>query len=158
MRGARAVGQQAKPGRWLVFVSHSSRDTWVARQIARVIEEHGAQTFLDANDIQVGDDFAMVILDQLRRADELVILWTPWALESQFVLLEVGAAWGRGIPISQILYGVTAADLASRPSFPTPLKGRNMIRIDDLEVYLEQLRERATGSRRSARRLSHGGA
>jgi len=31
----------------LVFVSHSSQDTWVAKQIAREIEAAGAKPFLD---------------------------------------------------------------------------------------------------------------
>ena len=62
---------------YYVFIRHSSRDTWVARQIACQVEEHGARTFLDANDIVVGADFAEVIRLNLRRADELVVLWTP---------------------------------------------------------------------------------
>ncbi len=48
--------QPRKPRR-LVFVSHSSRDTWVAKQIAREIGQAGAETFLDAASIEVGDDF-----------------------------------------------------------------------------------------------------
>jgi hypothetical protein len=35
----------------LVFVSHSSRDTWVAKQIAREILNCGATPFLD-NEIE----------------------------------------------------------------------------------------------------------
>jgi len=40
-----------------VFVSHSSRDTWIARQIADHIERTGAAVFLDEADVEHGDDF-----------------------------------------------------------------------------------------------------
>ena len=32
-----------------VFISHSSKDTWVAKQIERHLQECGAHTFLDAH-------------------------------------------------------------------------------------------------------------
>lgn len=41
----------------LVFISHSSRDTWVAKQVAREIEACGATPFLDEAEIDVGADF-----------------------------------------------------------------------------------------------------
>jgi hypothetical protein len=38
-------------------------------------------TFLDEAEIEVGGDFEAEILEALDRADELVVLLTPWALE-----------------------------------------------------------------------------
>jgi hypothetical protein len=46
-----------KHGPVKVFVSHSSVDTWVARQIASSIQKLGAGVFLDAFDIARGNDF-----------------------------------------------------------------------------------------------------
>ena len=40
---------------YLVFISHSSKDRWIARQMARLIEERDIKTFLDEKDIQGGD-------------------------------------------------------------------------------------------------------
>ena len=71
--------------RRLVFVSHSSTDTWVARQIARRIDECGAESFLDEAEIDVGADFEDDILTFLERADELVVLFTPWSLSRPYV-------------------------------------------------------------------------
>ncbi len=77
----------------MVFVSHSARDTWVARQIADQIIKCGARPFLDEADIEVTDDFEEVILEFLGKADELVVLMTPWALDRPYV----GPSWeGRG--------------------------------------------------------------
>ncbi len=65
----------------LVFVSHSGEDTWVARQIAREISSKGAKPFLDEADIDVGAEFEEDIRDTLDVADELLVLFTPWAFD-----------------------------------------------------------------------------
>ena len=80
-------------GDWLVFVSHSGTDTWVARQIARGITDCGATPFLDEAAINVGADFEHDILAFLKKAHELVVLLTPWALDRPYVWAELGAAW-----------------------------------------------------------------
>jgi hypothetical protein len=87
----------------LVFVSHSARDTWVARQIAREIAACGAKPFLDEAEIAVGEDFEEEILTFLEKADELVVLMTPWAQDRPYVWAELGAAWSRRIPIVILL-------------------------------------------------------
>ncbi len=48
--------------KYKIFISHSSTDTWVARQIAKHIENLDASTFLDEADIDYGDDFEDRIL------------------------------------------------------------------------------------------------
>jgi len=118
MRPDLQAGRGFPHQQYYVFIRHSSRDTWVARQIACQVEEHGARTFLDANDIVVGADFAEVIRLDLRRAEELVVLWTPQAPESDFVKIEIGGAWTLGTPVVQIVYGLTTKDLLTRPGFP----------------------------------------
>jgi len=88
----------------LVFISHSSKDTWVAKQIAREISMCGATPFLDEADVEVGEDFEENILSFLQQAHELLVLLTPWALDRPYVWAEIGAAWGRRIPIFGILH------------------------------------------------------
>ncbi len=84
----------------LVFVSHSGEDTWVARQIAREIAKCGARPFLDADHVDIGADFEEEIRDSLNKADELVVLFTPWALDRPYIWMEIGGAWLiRRIPI-----------------------------------------------------------
>lgn len=62
-----------------VFISHSSKDTWVAKQIAQHISECGASSFLDEADIDHGDDFEERILHAAHGSQELLVLLTPWA-------------------------------------------------------------------------------
>ena len=131
----------------LVFVSHSSVDTWVAKQIAREIEACGATPFLDEAEIDVGADFEEDILAFLEKADELVVLLTPWALDRPYVWAEIGAAWGRRIPIIGLLHGLTTGDLQSRPGVPVLLKKRDVLVLNEIEKYLKQLRRRVTSLR-----------
>jgi hypothetical protein len=126
----------------LVFVSHSSQDTWVARQIAREIESSGAKPFLDEAEVDAGADFEEDILDFLERAHELVVLLTPWALDRPYVWAELGAAWGRRIPIVALLLGITPAELQKRAGTPVFLKKRDLLQLNEVETYLEQLKAR----------------
>jgi len=103
----------------LVFVSHSGEDTWVARQIAREIAKCGARPFLDADHVDIGADFEEEIRDSLNKADELVVLFTPWALDRPYIWMEIGGAWLiRRIPIIVILHGITKEEFMSHSSTP----------------------------------------
>lgn len=126
----------------LVFVSHSGTDTWIAKQIAREISDCGATPFLDEAEIDVGADFEEDILTFLEKAHELVVLLTPWALERPYVWAELGAAWGRRIPIVGLLHGLTTAELQSRPGVPILLKKRDLVPLNEIDTYLDQLRDR----------------
>lgn len=130
------------PRKRLVFISHSGTDTWVARQIARAISDSGAVPFLDQADIEVGDIFEEEIRNNLNRADELLVLLTPWALDHPYIWSEAGVAWGRKLPIIGILHGLSAAELQLKPGIPVYLKAENLLELNDLEIYLEQLRAR----------------
>jgi hypothetical protein len=71
-----------------------------------------------------------------------VVLLTPWALERPYVWAEIGAAWGRRIPIVALLLGITATELQVRPGIPVLLKKRDLLELNDIDVYLGQLAAR----------------
>src|SRR5438128_358248 len=133
---------RARRKKRMVFVSHSARDTWVARQIAREISKCGAEPFLDEAEIEVGEDFEDEILGFLEEADELVVLMTPWALERPYVWAELGAAWSRRIPIVILLQGMTPGEFQSRPGIPVFLKKRDIIDLNGVETYFAALKKR----------------
>lgn len=127
----------------LVFVSHSGEDTWVAKQIARAIAERGARPFLDEADVDIGADFEEAIQEFLGRAHELLVLFTPWALERPYVWVETGAALMRNIPIVVVLHGLSRDEFQSHPRVPVFLKRRNIVKLNDIEKYFAQLSSRA---------------
>ena len=144
------VRREVPAGGWVVFVSHSSQDGWVARQLAREIEGAGASTFLDETHVDAGMDFEDEIIDWLARADELVVLLTPWALDRPYVWSELGAVWSRRKPIVAFVHGITPAELQSRPGTPAYLKTRNMLTLNDVDKYLDELKERIERNRSGA--------
>jgi hypothetical protein len=71
-----------------------------------------------------------------------VVLLTPWALKRPYVWAEIGAAWGRRIPIVALLLGITPAELRVGSEIPVLLKKRDLLELNDIEVYLTQLAAR----------------
>ncbi len=127
----------------LVFISHSSEDTWVARQIAREISLKGAKPFLDEADIEIGSDFVEVILKNIENSIELLVLYTPWAAESDYVKMEIGAASSLGKRISVVLHGISVEDFKKpkedEPSYMEHLKKTRIIKLNDIDQYFKQL-------------------
>ncbi len=125
-----------------VFISHSSQDTWVAKQIERSVRECGAQTFLDAYDIKVGDNFEPRIVQGIEASDELLVLYTRYALESHYVTTEIAIAASRKLRISPITYDVDQKLVKEKPFLWHIL----FTEINDLDHYFDQLCTRLTGA------------
>lgn len=126
----------------LIFVSHAGEDTWVARQIAREITLTGAEVFLDAADIEIGAVFEEDIRAFLEKADELLVLFTPWSLDRPYVWLEIGAALIRDIPVIVVLHGLSKRRFQSRPTVPIFVKKRNLTSLNDIDRYFLELKKR----------------
>jgi len=89
-----ARGKSASPYR--VFLSHSHKDRWIARQCARLIEEaanHHVEVFLDEKDIEGGQSIPDSVRAAIERCDEFLVLMTRYSKDRPWVLLEMGGAW-----------------------------------------------------------------
>lgn len=106
--------------------------------------------FLDETHVDAGADVEEELIDWLERADELVVLFTPWSLDRPYVWSELGAVWSRRKPIIAFVYGITPTDLQNRPGTPLYLKKRNMLTLDDVGKYLAELKERVERRARGA--------
>jgi hypothetical protein len=119
-----------------VFISHSSSDKWVARQISRQLDEFGVDSFLDEKDIETGDSIDQTIQEHLSDCDELLMLLSPAALDSPWVLIEVGGAKALKKRLVPILLHVGTNDL------PAPLATGLARDLNDIESYYEEIRRR----------------
>ena len=124
-----------------VFVSHGSRDAWVARQMARCIAETGATTFIDVNDIATGDDYKRRIRDEIGHSNEIVVLFTNWSRRRAWLWAEIGAAWFAGIRIIAIMYETTQRQLEDEGGFAL-VDSLHFRSINSFESYLKELQER----------------
>jgi hypothetical protein len=82
---------------YLVFVSHSTKDRWIAKQMATLIEEkgqeYGVKTFLDEKDIEGGESIHESIRENIEGCDEFLVLLSRYSIDREWVLIEIGAAW-----------------------------------------------------------------
>src|SRR4051812_2573115 len=96
-----------------VFISHSSVDTWVVRQIAVHLGERGIETFLDVNDLETGDVWDDELRTELRDCDEVLLLLSRAAIASEWVRIEIGAAWALDKRLVPILHGLGVNEMPS---------------------------------------------
>jgi hypothetical protein len=119
-------------------VSHATADKWLATVLCQKIEEMGAATFRDDRDINGGDNIPEKIRQEIIRSREIIVLVTPESVQRPWVLLEIGAAWGRrkDMRIIPILYHVTV------DTIPDMLKPKKSVFLNDFNAYLDELRGR----------------
>ena len=125
-----------------VFISHSSTDTWVARQIAQHVRQCGAETFLAEADIEHGDDFEERILDAEPECSELLVLLTPWAITRTYVWLEIAFFKHSRKRIVGVLHGLSVDDISKDPQIAVLLKKLDLVDINRVDSYFEQLKRR----------------
>jgi TIR domain len=132
--------------RYLVFISHSSRDQWVARQMARVIEskgrEHGVKSFLDEKDIETGDHIHESIRDSIRGCDEFMVLLTRRSASRAWVLIEMGAAWVLRKRVVAVIEDVTPEEL---PDIIFPYKAVDINKFDEYVTEIMRRAKKKTG-------------
>lgn len=74
----------AVPLAYTVFISHSSKEKWIAKEIAKEIEALGARTWLDLKDLRGGDEIRRSIKQGIRASQEALILLSENSITSQW--------------------------------------------------------------------------
>jgi len=137
--------QSSEAGKpYQVFISHATADKWLAVTICEKIEQlTGASTFRDDRDILGGDDIPDEIRRQIKQSSEMVVLLTPDSVNRQWVLLEVGAAWGssKRARITVVMNHVSVDPI------PDMIKNKKAIRLNEFDHYLHELAQRVRGQR-----------
>ncbi len=119
-----------------VFISHASKDRWIARQVARAIEVGSSgrvTTFLDDKDIDVGARIRETIRRELQGCDALVVLYSSAAAQRDWVKAEIGAAWVLGKPIHVLLDKIDSRELPDVVSDFKPFD------LNDIDRYVEAI-------------------
>lgn len=142
--GPRKVSQKlASP--FLVFVSHATADKWIACRICDAFDAiPGVETFRDDRDIDGGEDIPKRLKDALAKADLLVVLLTPESHNRAWVLVEVGAYWGKPGEDRPIL-PVTCHIAEDR--VPEMLKRQKRVSLNEFDQHVDQLRRKLTGDK-----------
>jgi hypothetical protein len=133
-------------GPYRVFISHGSRDSWVAAQLAKAVRAAGALPFLDETDIAKGANFKKRIQEEIELCHELIALFTPWSAQRSWVWVEMGAAWSQEKPIIAIFYGMQPSNLEASGQGTAIIEDINVVDLNDVETYIKELTSRVQGS------------
>lgn len=141
-------GGKAKRGakkKYLVFISHSSKDSFVVALLERYIKEKcrksGVETYLDVRDLEGGDNITQEIKTRIQKCNEVVVFVTKYSASSSWVITETGAAWGLDKRIVVIIDKVTPEEM---PKIVVPFKA---IDVNDFDTYIKQLSGRVKGAK-----------
>lgn len=93
-----------------IFLSYSSKDVEVAKQICEQLEKHGTKCFIAPRDIRPGKEYAAEIINGIDESSALVLLMSQNANSSPHVLREVEHAVSSGTPI--LVYKIEDATLS----------------------------------------------
>lgn len=143
--GSSRVARKRTTGkRYTVFISHSTKDRWIARQISQEIERRGrrfgVETFLDEKDIQGGDSFSDTIFPSIHNCKEFLVLMSPSSVTRGWVLMEIGAALGFRKRVVALMLNVEFNQL------PDPIISNKAMELNDFDQYLDQLIDRVRGT------------
>jgi len=129
----KAKQQPAKFSTYTVFISHSSKEKWIAKQISKEIEALGAKTWLDLKDLRGGDEIRRSIKRGIRASREAVVLLSANSVTSQWVIYEAGITYDQGKRLTPILNNVAPDETI------TPLQGIKAFDLNDFDVFLVEL-------------------
>jgi len=142
--GAYAPACRCKAGHhYVVFISHSFKDTWLAQVIAERIETIGGRVWLADREISGGEFFSSRTIDALNSCDEAVVLFSPHSVRSTWVFFEVGAVCVQRKRMTPIIAHVAPAEI------PVNL-GLSAIDLNELDQrFMPELKGRIAAKKRT---------
>ena len=75
----------------------------LADELSDLFEQQGISAFVANRDIEWGEDWQERLRQALCAASEVIIILSPAALQSQWVMMELGAAWALGCRVTPAL-------------------------------------------------------
>ncbi|MEW5895521.1 MAG: toll/interleukin-1 receptor domain-containing protein [Candidatus Omnitrophota bacterium] len=118
-----------------IFISYSEKDERLAEEFLNLFSEKNIACFMAKKSISSGFDWETAIKERLKHSKEVVLLLTPNSIQSQWVLLEAGAAWVMDKPLTPCVF---FADINQLPSVITKKQAKNIqTNADKLQIVNE---------------------
>jgi hypothetical protein len=120
-----------------IFISYSPSDQDFARELYLELKNFRVRGFMDSTDVAAGANLSRRLKDAIRNADALVVIMSSRALQSSWVLAEIGLAQSLGKPVIPVLAPGQTYD----ESIPPQLMDRivldaNITAVDELAARI----------------------
>ena len=114
-----------------VFVSHSGSlaDAGFARELSRLLSQRLDARVFTADDLNAGENWQVKLRNELAEADVVLALLPPGAVNSSWILQEIGAAWALQKLIIPV---VTNKDVLNK--LPVSLGGSRALEFSDVDT------------------------
>lgn len=116
-----------------VFISHSSWDAQVARQLARRLSDAGLTVWLPEDEILPGDNWAKQVGKALEESDLMVVLVTPHSFRSEWQKQEIQYALTAKQYQGRLIAVFLGAQSEASPDVPGILRKLNPLQIGGSE-------------------------
>lgn len=131
--------RRKKPARretYLIFISYSTPDSWIAHVMKEKIEALGAKAYIYERDMAGGDVIVEELLHSIDDCREAIVLISSNTLQNpQWVIFEIGAVRGQHKRVTPILNNVKPEDIV-------PVKDLNGLALNKFEQFLAELKKR----------------
>ncbi len=132
-------GSLERDKRPCIFISHASKDYEIANEFASMFEKKEIRSFVANLDILAGTDWDNQLKEEIHKSDELLLILSPEAMKSNWVLLEVGAAWILGKPITPAIMYI---DLNTLPEPIKKFQAKQIIASSQRESVVDDIVKR----------------
>ncbi len=119
-----------------VYISYSTKDEELAKDLSRRLRDAGVGVFLEKKMLEAGADWRREIMDALGKSDEVIVLLTDNSAHSQWVRYEMGIADALDKRLTPVVVNEGVEQLV-------PMVGKHFIKYADLPKYISSLKKRA---------------
>ncbi len=122
------MSKEEKKSNLRVFLSYAASDAAQALRIRSVLLKQPDIKIFTTDTLSAGENWIPKLRRALLESDLFIVLLSPNAVESKWVLYELGAAWGLNKPIIPV---VTQLEMSGK--VPLVLRDVPLLSIEDLE-------------------------
>jgi len=115
-----------------VSISSSYKDRDLARDVARRVKEAGVSVTSEVT-LSAGSEYEKIIMDQLKNADEIIVILSGNSVDNLWMMFEIGAASSLRKKITPVVVGLEQEEL------PPVIKQLKYIRYNEVSDYISKL-------------------
>ncbi len=102
-----------------VFISYKSQDHEFAFELNQQVKDAGIDTWIDKEWLRAGEDWREEIDEAIKNSFAMILIMTPAAAQSKYVIYEFAFAWALGIKVVPVML-----DYVELKDFHPRLEGR----------------------------------